>query len=201
MPIRTLIIVGSIAVMAACTRGGMSSALSPVGPSSATTLDGVDAASGAAPTFQGRQDVLVTMHDACDPDTFNAAIGPGSCTRAGGVPFDQFIADLTRLGFAAAWHFAPPAANVRVGQRFVAENTGGEVHTFTEVAAFGGGIVPQLNDLAHTPEVAPECGALAADDFVPPGGTYQELIDHTGTVKIQCCIHPWMRLVATVIQK
>ena len=60
-------------------------------------------------------------------------------------------------------------------------NRGGEKHTFTEVAEFGGGIVPLLNDLAHVPDVAPECrpDVLEADDFVAPGGTYRETVDQT----------------------
>jgi plastocyanin len=137
------------------------------------------------------------MLDACDPDTFNAALGAGSCVRYGGVTFDQFIDMLTRLGLAGPWRFAPSNANVRVGQTFVAMNMGGETHTFTEVKEFGGGIVPLLNQLAHEPEEAPECAALEGDDFVAPGGTYTETVDDTGTVKFQCCIHPWMRLEAS----
>jgi hypothetical protein len=88
---------------------------------------------------------------------------------------------------------------VRVGQDFVATNKGGEVHTFTEVAEFGGGLVPLLNQLSHVPEVAPECtlAALDPDDFVPPGGTYRERVSHSGNLKFQCCIHPWMRLEAS----
>jgi len=137
------------------------------------------------------------MQDACDPDTFNAAIGPGTCVRNGGVSFDKFVAQVTRNGMAGAWHFGPPTANVQVGQTFQASNHGGEVHTFTEVADFGGGIVPFLNDLAHTPTVAPECKALEQDDFVAPGATYTEEVDKKGTLKFQCCIHPWMRLEAS----
>jgi hypothetical protein len=49
----------------------------------------------------------------------------------------------------------------------VAVNKGGETHTFTRVAEYGGGIVPFLNDLAQTPIVAPECSAETT--FVPPG--------------------------------
>jgi hypothetical protein len=75
------------------------------------------------------------------------------------------------------------------------------VHTFTEVAAFGGGIVPNLNQLAGTPTMAPECGALEGDDFVAPGTTYRETVHEAGTVKFQCCIHPWMRLEATVASR
>jgi hypothetical protein len=38
---------------------------------------------------------------------------------------------------------------------------------------------------------------LEADDFVAPGGTYRETVDHAGHLKFQCCIHPWMRLEAS----
>ena len=155
-------------------------------------------AAGAAVAPQGRENIMVNMHDACDPDSFNAAIGAGTCLRNGGVSFDQFVADLTAHGSAGAWHFAPGVANATVGETFLASNTGGEVHTFTEVADFGGGIVPFLNQLAGTPNVAPECNALENDDFVAPGTTYKETVDHKGTVKFQCCIHPWMRLESTV---
>ena len=155
-------------------------------------------AAGAAVAPQGRENIMVNMHDACDPDSFNAAIGAGTCLRNGGVSFDQFVADLTAHGSVGAWHFAPGVANATVGETFLASNTGGEVHTFTEVADFGGGIVPFLNQLAGTPNVAPECNALENDDFVAPGTTYKETVDHKGTVKFQCCIHPWMRLESTV---
>ena len=142
---------------------------------------------------------MVNMHDSCEPDSFNAAAGPGTCIRNGGVTFDLFIAELTKHQMAGAWHFAPGVTpNATVGETFLASNTGGEVHTFTEVANFGGGLVPPLNALSGNPTVAPECLALEDDDFVAPGQTYHETVDHTGTVKYQCCIHPWMRLVATV---
>ncbi|HTM02755.1 MAG TPA: hypothetical protein VL173_04560 [Vicinamibacterales bacterium] len=142
--------------------------------------------------------VRVDMQDACDPDTFNAVLGPGGCTRTGGMTFDQFSATLTKLGFVGPWHFAPNTANVQADTAFLALNQGGETHTFTEVAQFGGGIVPSLNDAAGVPTIAPECAALEPDDFVRPGGTYTETVNTTGTVRFQCCIHPWMRLEAQV---
>jgi plastocyanin len=169
-----------------------------VNPAAAAVSAPGPAPSAGAPAAAtaGRQEVMVTMQDACDPETFDAAIEPGTCIREGGVTFDRFVAQLTRFGFINAWHFSPPTPQVRVGETFVATNRGGEVHTFTEVAEFGGGIVPFLNDLAHQTTVAPECGALEGDDFVAPGATYREEVEHTGTVKFQCCIHPWMRLEA-----
>jgi plastocyanin len=155
------------------------------------------AATSAASSGRGRENVLVNMSDACDPDSFNAIIGPGTCVRNGGMPFERFTTLLQQLGFVGPWHFAPNNANVVVGQTFVAENMGGEVHTFTEVSEFGGGIVPILNQLGGFGAPAHECTTLEDDDFVPPGGTYTEKVDHTGSVKFQCCIHPWMRLEAT----
>jgi len=156
--VRVALAISLAALMVACDRNGVADKpLTPVGPSAAiATTNGVSTV-GARAT-EGRQDVVVNMQDACDPDTFNAPPrGPDTCVRAGGVTFDQFIAELTRLGFIGPWHFAPSTANVRVGQTFVATNKGGETHTFTEVADFGGGIVPLLNQLAHVPNVAPEC--------------------------------------------
>ena len=135
----------------------------------------------------------IEMLDACDPTSFNAAIGEGTCTRNGGLSFDQFIGQLTRRQVAEAWRFSPPKVEVRVGQSLLAINRGGEVHTFTEVEEFGGGIVPVLNQLSGNPDVAPECLALAPSDFVPPGGTATDDVDEAGTEKYQCCIHPWMR--------
>jgi hypothetical protein len=153
-------------------------------------------AAGGQPSL----DVRVNMQDACDGDTFNAALGAGTCVRNGGLQFDRFIDQLTKLGFVGPWHFAPNVANARTGERFFVVNHGGEVHTFTEVEEFGGGIVHDLNVLAHVPTVAPECLALDPDDFVAPGATYVEDIEEEGDEKYQCCIHPWMRLVAHVTE-
>jgi plastocyanin len=196
MMVRVLLAVSLAALMIACDRNNVAptdNLLTPVAPSAAiTSTNGLGT--------PGRQDVVVNIQDACDPDTFNDALrNPEACVRAGGVKFDQFVAELTRLGFIEPWHFAASTANVRVGQTFEAINRGGEVHTFTEVAEFGGGIIPFLNDLAHVPNVAPECrlDVLEADDFVAPGGTYRETVDHAGHLKFQCCIHPWLRLEAS----
>jgi hypothetical protein len=92
------------------------------------------------------------------------------------------------LAFCAINHYGAIGPDARRDQ------SGGEVHTFTHVAAFGGGIVPLLNDLAGVPNVAPECTSLAQGDFVTPGTTYEEDIVDPGTQRFQCCIHPWMRL-------
>ena len=157
------------------------------------TAPGTDAS--LARQSAGGSERLVTMMDACDPTTFNAALGePDACVnRNGGVTFDLFLALLEEHGKVGSWHNAPSKMNVRVGQTLVARNHGGEVHTFTEVAAFGGGFIPILNQLGGTPVPAPECLALGPGDIVPAGGTYRVAVDEAGTERYQCCLHPWMR--------
>jgi plastocyanin len=148
-------------------------------------------------SIRGGEQRLVTMMDACDPETFNAAVGPGTCIRNGGVRFAKFLQLLGQHQKVGAWAFAPTSVNARVGQELFAVNRGGEVHTFTEVEEFGGGIIPDLNVLAGVPVPAPECLALAPGDFVPPGGSTTDDVEEEGTELYECCIHPWMRMVVT----
>ena len=141
----------------------------------------------------------IEIHDACDPTTFDAAIGAGTCTRQGGMKFSSFIEQLTKNKVAAAWRFAPVNLNIRLGQAFSATNIGGETHTFTEVEEYGGGIVPLLNQLSGNTTVAPECAALAPTDFLPMGASSApDTPEEVGVEKYQCCIHPWMRMTVTI---
>jgi hypothetical protein len=136
------------------------------------------------------------MMDACDGPSFNLIIGPGTCSRPAGVIFQDFVDQLTKHQDAGAWHNAPSQTNAWLGDQLVAVNKGGEVHTFTRVASFGGGIVPLLNQLAGTPDTTPECAAETT--FVPPGGSDSESLNQTGELKFQCCIHPWMKTTVLV---
>jgi plastocyanin len=158
---------------------------------------GDDAATPAAPVSVSQavasgEERLVKMMDGCDPESFDAA--GVTCARPGGVTFERFLDLLGKHQTVGAWHFSPGTLNARVGQRLVAVNQGGEVHTFTEVEDFGGGIVPALNALSGNPVPAPECLRLAAGDFVTPGAGHSDEVEAPGTERFQCCIHPWMRL-------
>ena len=149
--------------------------------------------------FIPNNDVNVSVQDQCDSASFNAALGPGTCRRAGNVTFAQFNAQLAATGRVAAWQFVPAFFNMRIGQRIHALNQGGELHTFTEVANFGGGIVPALNTASNNPIPTPECLALANTDQIQPGTFFNtDPATTVGTERYQCCIHPWMRATVTV---
>ena len=153
----------------------------------------------SAQSVAGGANHVVSMHDACDPTTFDAALqDPSACLRDGGVTFQEFVAQLQKHQQAGAWHFAPPMLNVSEGSTLTAINRGGEVHTFTEVEHFGGGIVPLLNNLSGNPTPAPECLALTPGDFVASGAAFTVTESEAGVEHYQCCIHPWMRTTVRV---
>jgi plastocyanin len=174
-------------VLAACSDSGRISLREPTAPSAAR--GGVASVDGGVRRIE--------IIDACDPASFDAALGAGSCTRPGGMSFDMFIRQVGAKGQAGAWRFAPGNVEARVGQTLLAINRGGEVHTFIEVEEFGGGVVPVLNELSGNTTIAPECQALAPSDMIPPGGTATDEVEEPGTEKYQCCIHPWMRTTVT----
>jgi plastocyanin len=138
----------------------------------------------------------VSIMDQCDPATFNAAVGPGTCTgNSGGVPFDTFVAEVTKTQQAGPWHFAPGVVRIQDGEAVQARNDGGETHTFTEVKQFGGGFIDFLNQLSGNPVPAPECNPDTNDEiqFVAPGQKTAPDLEEPGVHHYQCCIHPWMR--------
>jgi len=173
----------------------------PVSPS---TLEDAPAAVVAGPAhlaLNGPSQHVVTLFDACDPETFNAALGEGACMRSGGVRFDTFLELLGLHHSIGGWHFAPSNVTMKVGELLVATNRGGEMHTFTEVEEFGGGVVDQLNQLTGLTEVAPECAALASGGRIAPGASSSEEEEEAGVEKYQCCIHPWMRAEVRIAEK
>jgi plastocyanin len=155
-------------------------------------------AAGASAAGATRQ---VQVRDDCDPATFNAAIGPGTCVKDGGTTFQAFIGQLLVQGRAPAWRFAPGQLKLNPGGRLQAHNRGGEDHTFTEVANFGGGCIAVLNDLLGLTPV-PECAGFPGGAFgatlVPPGATVTTVALPPGVHRYECLIHPWMRTTVTV---
>ena len=146
-----------------------------------------------------RLDGTVSILDQCEPTSFNAVLGAGACTGHGTMTLAQFTAELAANHTVAAWRFDPAAMSLTLGGSITAINYGGEVHTFTEVVQFVGGIVPALNTASGNPTEAPECKDITDADRIAPGGTFRtDAETSTGTHLYQCCIHPWMRETVSV---
>src|SRR5258708_7905088 len=164
--------------------------------------------------------LVVRMQGPCDPATFNAAVGPGTCKSGenilpGHITFPHFIAELTAAQKVGAWLFSPADGTLAPGTVLSLENRAGETHTFTKVKEFGGGFIAPLNALSGNPVPAPECARVTIGGLVPKpespsnqfveagttetGPTAGTSILPSGTkTKFQCCIHPWMRTELTV---
>ena len=147
-------------------------------------------------------DKKIRLLDDCEPASFNAVLGDGACVGNGHTTFAEFIAELEATQDAHKWRNQPSDMLLNVGRPTLVENVGGEVHTFTPVAEFGGGFIPDLNGISGNPVPAPECLNFASLVFIPPGGTEEGPTAGSdlsvGSHKFQCCIHPWMRTVIDV---
>ena len=141
----------------------------------------------------------VEIYDDCDPS--DPAWEPtGGCSLEGGkVTFAEFAAllfsplgDGTVIGHPA-WRMEPSYLRLRTDGHLTAENEGGRTHTFTEVANFGGGFVPDLN--GPLLQMAPEC---ATAHPLAPGEEEEFEGLAPGNHLFQCCIHPWMRFLVKV---
>jgi len=148
-------------------------------------------------------DKKIRMYDDCEPTTFNAVLGDGACIGNGHTTFAEFIEELEETQDAHKWRNQPSDMQLNVGRSTLIENRGGETHTFTPVAEFGGGFVPELNGISGNPVPAPECLNFGLIVFIPAGGvevgpTAGSSDLPVGSHKFQCCIHPWMRTVIDV---
>jgi hypothetical protein len=147
----------------------------------------------------------ISMRDDCDQDdpAWNEV---GGCNlRRGDVTVAEFEEELasplapapldeTLIGHQA-WRNDPPYLKTLEGDVVRVTNRGGRPHTFTEVAEFGGGFVPELNVAGLPP--APECDPTTAV-VVGPGGRIRLTDLPVGNHRFMCCIHPWMRALVKV---
>jgi plastocyanin len=151
----------------------------------------------------------IALVDNCDPASFNAMFGAGTCLQTP-HQHDTTLAEFFGLLFSPlaaniighpAWNFTPGYISVPAGQTVRVTNDGGEGHTFTEVAAFGGGFILPLNGVggpAGTVPLVPAPACLASPEVVAAGDAVQIKALSPGVHKFQCCIHPWMRAVVDV---
>ena len=161
---------------------------------------------------------VIGIRDACDPPSFNRTVGPNTCLfgQHGRTEFSLFVKELQQDRIAGAWYFSPllnasagtfrlVTVNLGAGRQTSLQNTGGELHTFTRVATFGGGVVEFLNNLTGNHQPAPEClqPENSSNVFVEAGTTEAGPVAGSselpmGTTRWECCVHPWMRMVITV---
>jgi plastocyanin len=151
--------------------------------------------------------VQIVALDECDPTTFNAVLGPDFCKNVALAFVTPFATTFEELFEEAAskhpdpgWDFEPDSLTVKKGTPLIVVNQGGEPHTFTEVAKFGGGFVAGLNGGQTT---VPECAGGFKDVAVARTRILQgSQLQVTGLSKgehhFECCIHPWMRVTVNV---
>jgi plastocyanin len=149
----------------------------------------------------------ILIRDDCDPADPAWAPSGGCALEDGDVDNAEFLAEsnLTSGPLAAsvighqAWRNDPSYLKVEEGKAVKVRNKGGRVHTFTEVANFGGGRVGVLNKgLAPAPECVPPT-ATSVD--LAPGARAKVSGLAVGNHRFQCCIHPWMRALVKVQPK
>lgn len=146
----------------------------------------------------------VVALDECDPVTFNAALGPDFCKNISLGAFTT-LSDLFAEAAAGTpdpkWDFEPDTLKIKSGTIVSIVDQGGEPHTFTEVAQFGGGFIPDLNGPGET--TIPECNGGFANIAVArtrllQGSSVKVTNLSKGQHRFQCCIHPWMRVTVEV---
>jgi plastocyanin len=147
----------------------------------------------------------VVALDECDPATFNVAVGAGFCKNVAlgaSIPIATLFSD-AQAGTPDKdkWDFEPDSLTVDEGTAIIAVDQGGEPHTFTEVAQFGGGFIGGLNGPNET--TVPECtGGFTrvevARTRILQGSQLRVNGLSKGTHNFQCCIHPWMRTTVVV---
>lgn len=168
----------------------------------AASLVGV---AGSSTASAAQSPVTVKIEDDCDPTTFDAVLGAGACIGDGETTFEELIGQVAADKNAPKWRFSRTSFGITSGRHIAVPNRGGEFHTFTEVANFGGGCVPELNHLMGlTPvpecddEIAPGVPKVFATTGVKAGESIHVHGLAKGTHKFECLIHPWMRSTVTV---
>jgi len=151
------------------------------------------------PVIADDDDQKITIRDDCDPDDPGWTPTGGCTLEEGDVNLAEFQTELSSpfslsvIGHQAWWN-DPPYLKIEAGDTVNVRNRGGRVHTFTEVASFGGGRVPNPA-LNKGLIMAQECPTSV--DIAPGAGVKLSGLG-PGNHRFQCCIHPWMRAIVKV---
>ena len=148
----------------------------------------------------------IAVLDDCDPTDLEWAPTGGCVLGDGNVGVAEFSSPSVLPEGHPAWRNEPSYVKIEPDEKVKVTNKGGRRHTFTEVAAFGGGFVPPLNNPPFIQLPVPECAggfanpAVASTDL-PPGAKLEVSGLSEGTHLFMCCIHPWMRAAIKVIEE
>lgn len=91
---------------------------------------------GFAEENHGQKTNQATVHlwDYCDPASFNAALGSGTCNRdttTGAITVTGFLGEVTSDKSAGAWRFSPAEIESKHGKiALTLQNVRGETHTY-----------------------------------------------------------------------
>ena len=145
----------------------------------------------------------VVALDECDPTSFNAKLGADFCknvTLGAFTTFDKLFEEAKAGTPDPKWDFEPDTLRIKQGTILSVVDQGGEPHTFTEVAQFGGGFIADLN---HGEATVPECkggfsNLAVAKTRILQGSHIEVTGLSKGEHRFECCIHPWMRVTVEV---
>jgi plastocyanin len=148
--------------------------------------------------------VQIVALDECDPATFNDALGADFCHNVTLGAFTTLSDLFAKAGAGTPdpnWDFEPDEVKIDEGTILSVANQGGEPHTFTEVAKFGGGFIAGLN--APGDQTVSECSngfanLNVAKTRILQGSELKVTGLKKGKHEFQCCIHPWMRVTVDV---
>src|SRR5688500_736712 len=188
----TLFVVG---LAAGCSSDPVSQDGSPGPTVPAATRANLATGGGlGGPNDRGPKRYIAVLDD-CDPN--DPAWNPtGGCVRKNGqvteAEFGAFLGSGLSLSVVGhpAWRNEPSYVKIDAGQSVRVTNEGGRLHTFTQVAAFGGGRVPPLRQ-GLTP--APECQGPNLGSELPPGASLEADGRGGGPHRFQCCINTRLR--------
>jgi len=141
--------------------------------------------------------------DECEPKSFNEALGPDFCKNVAlgaTTSLEKLFKQAADGTPDPGWDFEPDEISIKKDTTLTVVDQGGEPHTFTEVAQFGGGFIEGLN---AGEETVPECrGGFKNIDVaktrILQGSQIQVNGLSKGEHRFQCCIHPWMRVKVDV---
>ena len=141
--------------------------------------------------------------DECEPKSFNDALGADFCKNVAlgaTTSLEKLFKQASDGTPDPGWDFEPDEISIKKDTTLTVVDQGGEPHTFTEVAQFGGGFIEGLN---AGEETVPECrggfkNVDVAKTRILQGSQIQVNGLSKGEHRFQCCIHPWMRVKVDV---